>query len=192
MSLQYAVLGLLSYRQMTGYDLKKMFDESINNFWVASLSQIYRELGALEGKGYLTSVIEPQDDRPDKRIYSITEAGRATFKEWITNFPQKLSKEKRDEFTLRIFFGSNLSREELTAQFRHFLNEKQGQLEEIKSLYKISERYVEEMKLFNGEEIYWRFILRRAYLSLETLIRWAEECLEELTEQRGGTLHEGF
>ena len=79
MSLQYAVLGLLSYRQMTGYDLKKMFDESINNFWAASLSQIYRELGALEGKGYLTSVIEPQDDRPDKRIYSITEAGRAAF-----------------------------------------------------------------------------------------------------------------
>ena len=85
-----------------------------------------------------------------------------------------------------------MSREELTAQFRHFLNEKQEQLEEIKSLYKISERYVEEMKLFNGEEIYWRFILRRAYLSLETLIRWADECLEELTGQGGGTPHEGL
>jgi DNA-binding PadR family transcriptional regulator len=67
---------------------------NINNFWAASLSQIYRELGALEKKGYLTSEIEKQDDRPDKRIYDITEEGKAAFREWITHFPEKLSKEK--------------------------------------------------------------------------------------------------
>lgn len=182
MSLQYAILGLLSYKSMTGYDLKKMFDESINNFWAASLSQIYRELGTLESKGHLTSVIEQQNDRPDKRIYSITETGKIAFKDWITNFPQKLSKEKRDEFSLRIFFGSNLSKEELVLQFRRFLNEKQEQMEEVKSLYQMSEKYIEEMKLFNGEEIYWKFILRRAYLSLEMLIGWANECLDELVK----------
>lgn len=103
MSLQFAILGLLEYKSMTGYDLKKIFDESINNFWAASLSQIYRELGTLENKGYLASVIQPQNDRLDKRIYNITEAGKAAFKEWIVNFPQRVSKEARDEFTLRVF-----------------------------------------------------------------------------------------
>lgn len=183
MSLQYAILGLLSYDSMTGYDLKKMFDESINNFWAAGMSQIYRELGALEGKGYLTSVIRQQQDRPDKRIYSITEEGRAAFRKWITNFPEKLSKEKRDEFTLRIFFGSSLSNRQLLEQFRRFVQEKQRQLDEVKSLYGMSEKYVEQLKLFNREEIYWRFVLRRAQLSLEMLMVWANECMDELNRQ---------
>lgn len=183
MSLQYTILGLLSYKPMTGYNLKKMFDESISNFWAASLSQIYRELGALESKGYLTSVIEQQNDRPDKRIYSITEAGKTSFGEWITNFPQKLSKETRDEFTLRIFFGSNLSKEELVMQFQKFIKEKQDHMAKIKGLYQMSEKYVDEMELFNGEEIYWKFVLRRACLSIEMLIQWANECLDELARQ---------
>ncbi len=183
MSLQYGILGLLSYQPMTGYHLKKMFDESINNFWAASLSQIYRELGTLEGKDYLTSVIEKQSDRPDKRIYSITDTGKEAFKAWITNFPDKLSKEKRDEFTLRIFFGSNLTKQELIVQFLRFLKEKQDLLEEIKCLQQIGEQYVRDMKLFNGEEIYWKFILRRAYLNLEVSIKWANECIDELEKE---------
>lgn len=180
MSLQYAILGLLNYDSMTGYDVKKMFDEAINNFWAASISQIYRELGTLEGKGYLTSVIQQQDEKPDKRIYSITDSGKAAFRSWITNFPEKLSKEKRDEFSLRIFFGSNLSRGELVKQFECFIDEKQRNLDEISCLYKISEKYVLKMKLFNNEEIYWRFILKRAQMTLDTLISWAKECIEEL------------
>jgi PadR family transcriptional regulator AphA len=189
-SLQYAILGLLSYRQMTGYDLKKMFDDSINNFWAASLSQIYRELGTLENKGYLTSEIEKQNDRPDKRIYGITDGGRDAVREWISNFPEKLSKEKRDEFTLRIFFGSNLTKEELIFQFRRFKEEKQQQLEEIEYFYQISDRYVMDMELFNGEEIYWKLILRRAYLTVEMSIRWAGECIEDLEKMNGEGIEE--
>jgi DNA-binding PadR family transcriptional regulator len=183
MSLPYAILGLLNYDSMTGYDIKKMFDESINNFWAASLSQIYRELGTLENKGYLTSVIQQQHDRPDKRIYSITEAGKTEFRYWITNFPQSLSKETRDEFTLRIFFGSYLSKEELIKQFQRFINEKLKHMEELKVLYEMSEKYAKEIKLFNGEETYLKFVLRRAELTLETLIDWANECIDELNKQ---------
>lgn len=184
MSLQFAILGLLSYRSMTGYDLKKMFDESINNFWAASLSQIYRELGVLESKGYLTSEIEKQNDRPDKRIYDITEEGKTAFREWITKFPEKLSKEKRDEFTLRLFFGSNLSKQELIIQLRRFLDEKQRQMKEIEYLRNMSDQYVRDMKLFNGEEVYWKLILRRAFLNLEASIKWAGECIDELMKEK--------
>lgn len=182
MSLQYAILGLLSYHPMTGYDLKKLFDDSINNFWAASLSQIYRELGTLENKGHLTSEIEKQNDRPDKRIYTITDQGKEAFRNWITDFPQKLSKEKRDEFTLRIFFGSNLTKEQLVVQFRRFLEETREYQEKVEYFRRISDQYVNEMELFHGEDIYWKLILRRASLNLETSVKWAEECIEELTK----------
>jgi DNA-binding PadR family transcriptional regulator len=189
MSLQYAILGLLSYKSMTGYDLKKMFDESINNFWAASLSQIYRELGVLESKNYLTSVIQHQDDRPDKRVYSITETGRISFKNWITNFPEKLSKEKRDEFTLRIFFGSNLSREELIVQFQRFIDEKKSSMEEITKIYEIAKKYSIEMNLKSSDEIYWKFVLKRARLTLEALIKWADECIKDLKNEGESISH---
>ena len=168
---------------MTGYDLKKMFDESINNFWAASLSQIYRELGTLESKGYLTSKIEKQNDRPDKRIYDVTAEGRTAFQEWITHFPEKLSKEKRDEFTLRLFFGSNLSKQDLITQLRRFLDEMQEQLDKIQYFSRMADQYVSQMKLFNGEDIYWKLILRRAQMNTETSIKWANESLEELMKQ---------
>ncbi|MGE5630614.1 MAG: PadR family transcriptional regulator [Caulobacteraceae bacterium] len=190
MSLQYAILGLLNYDSMTGYDIKKMFDESINNFWAASISQIYRELGTLESKGYLTYTIQPQNDRPDKKIYSITDAGKTAFKEWIIDIPQKLSKETRDEFTLRIFFGSNLSKEELIGMFQGFIREKRENLEEVKNLYQVAEQYSKQMKLFNGEEIYWKFILKRVCKTQQMLIDWANECIDELNKQNGSVENE--
>jgi len=44
MSLEYAILGFLNYHPYTGYDLKKIFDNSVQHFWVADQSQIYRTL----------------------------------------------------------------------------------------------------------------------------------------------------
>ncbi len=183
MSLQFAILGLLKYKPMTGYDLKKMFNESISNFWAASLSQIYRELSVLESKGYLNHTILPQDDRPDKKIYSMTETGNAAFREWIETFPDKMSKETRDEFTLRVFFGSNINKEDMLQALQRFKEEKQGGLREIANLKEISRQYKGDMGLMGEEDMYWKFVLRRARMTLEMLICWADACMEDLKNQ---------
>jgi DNA-binding PadR family transcriptional regulator len=180
MALRFAILGLLNYHDLTGYELKKMFDDSIRNFWHASMSQIYRELNTLEEKGHVSSVIQPQQDRPDKRVYSITAAGKTAFKEWITHFPEKLSKEKRDEFSLRLFFGSNLSKEALITQFERLIEEKTQQLDDVSRFLSLTGYYTQKLALFGGEEMYWKFILRRAAMNLNTTIEWAQECIEEL------------
>ncbi len=180
MTLQYALLGLLSYHDQTGYDLKKLFDDSIRNFWHASISQIYRELNTLQQKGYVTSEILPQADRPDKRIYSITEAGRTAFSDWIAHFPEKLSKEKRDEFSLRLFFGSSIGRDEVLRQFERLVAEKQRELTIVRHFNDTAADYVKKLSLYGGEEMYWRFILRRAEMNLNTTIAWASECIGEI------------
>ena len=184
MALRYAILGLLNYRDMTGYELKKMFDESIRNVWHASMSQIYRELNTLDEEGYVESVIQPQSDRPDKRIYSITETGTHAFKEWIMTFPEKYSKEKRDEFSLRLFFGSKLSNQELISQFEKLIAEKRQELKKIENYVNLTDYYLEKLALFGGEEMYWKFILRRAAMNLNTTIDWANECIAAL--KKGG------
>jgi len=180
MSLQYAVLGLLGYKSMTGYDLKKMFDQSINNFWAAQLSQIYRELGALEKKEFVSSVIEPQQDRPDKRIYSRTDKGKSAFNEWMHCFPEKLSKETRDEFVVRIFFGSEVGKDELIKQLKRYLTYKQNQKKTtVEEIGKNITLYTNEIKSEN-QAMYWRLIEKKAQMTNETLIKWAEECIAEL------------
>ena len=68
MSLKYGILGLLNYGPTTGYDLDKTFKESLNFFWQAQTSQIYRTLDQLEKDGMLTSHIQAQEERPDRRL----------------------------------------------------------------------------------------------------------------------------
>ena len=182
MSLSHAILGLLTYRPLTGYGLKKIFDKSISHVWAASLSQIYRELSALEKKGYVSSTIKKQEDRPDKKIYSITEEGRKAFQEWLKDFSGTFSSPKRDEFMLKIFFGSKLEKEQLITEFRQFILQKKQYLKVLTEIGKNIGEYRSEFAIdaSSNEEIFWNFTIRRGQITLEAMIKWAEECIIEL------------
>jgi len=182
MSLQNAILGLLTYQSMSGYDLKNVFDKSINFFWHAQLSQIYRELGTLESKGFASSHIEPQEVRPDRKVYSITREGERSFHEWLGKFPQKLLPPVRDEFNMRIFFGSALPREEIAFQLKRFIKEMKEELNFYRTVETIIEEYSKEVSR-SGEKFYWGLTLKKGYFMAEAQICWAEECLRELKQK---------
>jgi DNA-binding PadR family transcriptional regulator len=76
MSLKYAVLAALLEGDASGYDLTKVFDASVANFWPAVPQQLYRELDKLEAEGLIAGYVVEQDRRPNKRVFSVTEAGR--------------------------------------------------------------------------------------------------------------------
>ena len=42
MPLKHAILGLLNYAEMTGYNIDRYFKSSIAFFWHAQTSQIYK------------------------------------------------------------------------------------------------------------------------------------------------------
>lgn len=186
MSLQHALLGILTYSPMNGYYLKKIFDKSINYSWTASLSQIYRELGALEKKGCVTSFIQQQDDRPDKKIYSITSDGEKMFNEWLIAYPETFSSPKRDEFMLRMFFGSKIGSDELVTQLKRYIVERENfkrvmsdGKEKIIEMGKIMKK-VKNESFMDNDKLYWRLIAKRALMTNQVLIDWARECIEEL------------
>lgn len=114
MSLEYAILGLLYVMPMTGYDLKhQAFDASIAHFWPADQSQIYRTLSRLEDKGWATMRVEPQDERPDRKVFSITPEGLAALNEWLRT-PQA-PPTYRDPFLVQLFLGMEVPRADLLA-----------------------------------------------------------------------------
>lgn len=76
MALRHAVLAALLEGEASGYQLAKRFDVSVANFWSATPQQLYRELEQLERDGLLSGRVVEQTRRPNKRVFTLTEAGR--------------------------------------------------------------------------------------------------------------------
>jgi DNA-binding PadR family transcriptional regulator len=76
MALRHAVLAALLEGEASGYQLAKRFDVSVANFWSATPQQLYRELDRLESDGLVQARLVRQRRRPDKRVFTLTDAGR--------------------------------------------------------------------------------------------------------------------
>ena len=101
-TLRYIILGLLGAHPMSGYDIKRAFDRSLATYWNAGNSQIYTTLKSLEARGLVTSELIYQEGRPNRRVYRLTEAGRAELDAWLVEpVPERFTK---DEFLTRLFF----------------------------------------------------------------------------------------
>jgi DNA-binding PadR family transcriptional regulator len=76
MALRDAVLTALLAGEASGYDLAKAFDASVADFWTATPQQLYRELERMQADGLVSARLVRQDRRPNKRLFSLTDAGR--------------------------------------------------------------------------------------------------------------------
>ena len=88
MSLRDAVLAALLEGESSGYDLAKEFDASVSNFWMATPQQLYRELDRLAEQGLIEARIVHQERRPNKRMFTLTEAGRDAIREFTGRAPR--------------------------------------------------------------------------------------------------------
>ena len=100
-TLGYAVMSLLSREDLSGYDLKRWMERPLGYFWSARHSQIYPELARLEKEGYVTHRVVEQQERPDKKVYEITESGREALRVWITESP--VERPAREELVLKAY-----------------------------------------------------------------------------------------
>lgn len=100
-TLGYAILGLLSRGALSGYDLMQRMKGRVGNFWSARHSQIYPELAKLEEGGYVTHSVVEQQERPDKKVYEITDTGLKALKEWVPQPPAR--RPVRDELVLKAY-----------------------------------------------------------------------------------------
>ncbi|TVS08756.1 MAG: PadR family transcriptional regulator [Gammaproteobacteria bacterium] len=83
MALSHAIMTALLDEELSGYDLMRKFETSLGFFWAASHQQIYQELKGLAAKGWLAATPVPQEGRPDKIHYALTEQGRDALAAWM-------------------------------------------------------------------------------------------------------------
>ncbi|SDT34832.1 PadR family transcriptional regulator [Actinoplanes derwentensis] len=100
MALRNALLAALVDRESSGYDLAKQFRSSVANFWTCTPQQLYRELEKMETEGLLSARLVKQDKRPDKRIFSVTEAGRDALHAFSLRSPKPTT--VRDELLIQV------------------------------------------------------------------------------------------
>jgi DNA-binding PadR family transcriptional regulator len=82
-ALPHAILVSLCEQSGSGYELTHRFDRSIGYFWSATHQQIYRTLRAMEDDGWVSATVVAQRGRPDKKVYTVSEAGRTELARWI-------------------------------------------------------------------------------------------------------------
>jgi DNA-binding PadR family transcriptional regulator len=103
---ELAVLGLLAWSgESSGYELHKRAGGSVGFIWAPARSQLYAVLKRLEHAELVSGRHVVQADRPDKRLFSITEAGMAVLREWLDRV-EEIEPEDRDGILLKLFFGA--------------------------------------------------------------------------------------
>ena len=99
--MRHAFLALLSAGPAHGYELRQSFEEAFEGIWPSiNAGQIYTTLGRLSRDGLVTSEEVSQDDRPNKRVFELTDMGKAELDRWLAE-PSAKSRIK-DEFFMKL------------------------------------------------------------------------------------------
>ncbi|HHT36168.1 MAG TPA: helix-turn-helix transcriptional regulator [Firmicutes bacterium] len=83
MAVKHLFLALLTQNELHGYELKNGFEALSGGRWPLNFGQVYQTLNRLERDGYIESYEVAQTEKPDKKVYRVTEAGRKHLWEWL-------------------------------------------------------------------------------------------------------------
>ena len=173
MSLRDAVLAALLEGESSGYDLAKGFDASVANFWMATPQQLYRELDRLAEQGLIQARVVHQERRPNKRLFSLTDAGRHAIQEFTAKAPKPSV--IRDELLVKIQAadaGDTRAVREFVVERLQWATAKLQRYERLRA--RMLDGRDEESFLAHAERIGPYLTLLRGIAFEEENIRWAE------------------
>jgi DNA-binding PadR family transcriptional regulator len=174
---KFAVLGMLTLRPMSGYDVKKAFEQSIQFFWNESFGQIYPMLHALVKDGLATCTTKTTPKGRERHVYAITAAGRRALKGWLA---EELPRETpRVEILLKLFFARHAGEPVVRAHLTSF----RSHLARMLDVYAATEAALASARE-RPDYPYWLMTLRYGQHVNRALVAWADESIETLNEVR--------
>jgi PadR family transcriptional regulator AphA len=173
----YALLGLLTLcpEGATGYDLRRLAERSIGNFWSESYGQIYPALKQLRKAGLVTAREEAAGKR-DRTVYALTAAGRRQLAEWLRTSVR--IQPPRNEMLLKLFFGPEATPEVHAGhvrEVREFCRGKLALMDTIESA--ISAQHATEPGL-----PYWLMTIDFGRRHCRMVLEWSEATLRKLEQ----------
>jgi DNA-binding PadR family transcriptional regulator len=132
MDVKFMLLGFLMQDSMTGYECKKKFSLSFSFFSGLSYGSIYPALKKMQQEGLITLKVEIRDGAPNRKVYTITDAGKKVFLEAL-RAPFDFDRPK-NAFLARLFFFAHLSPEERLAAAKMHLESIQNIQQHLKAV----------------------------------------------------------
>lgn len=170
MSIAHAILGMLSCKPLTGYDLKKIMQNTSFMHWSGNNNQIYKALLELQEKGLVTNEVCHQESSPSKKVYTVTDAGMEELKQWSLMRPESF--ETKQPFLVQLAWADLLSDEELRVLFEQYEKEIEGQLfiarEKSKAGFFVEGRTLREV-------ILWDSINENTIMAYQTELAWIKK-----------------
>lgn len=163
------VLGLLSLEgERSGYDLSKQAERSVGQVWAPTKSHLYAVLRRLSTAGLVSAREVEQQGRPDKQLYSLTDAGHAAFQAWL----DEPSRGDRPALLLRIFLGGLASADSHRRCLEGFRDDALDQLERYAEIDSRNTR--------RGHDLFHGVVLDLGIAQAAAARDWAERRLAEL------------
>jgi len=175
---EYGILGILSKEPMTGYDINKRVKTRMDSFWDISYGQIYPTLRMLEKEGHITKKVEINENRPNRKVYSITEKGIKKLKKWLLKPAEPES--VKIETLLKVAFGEQAPKNVIIKHIEEFKIRNSSKLEKTLSIE-------EEMKeqLQKNEKYFFPLLTVLLGKSLhKASIEWADTAKELVSEHK--------
>lgn len=166
--LEQALLGFLMKGPMHGYDLHRRAKDELGRIWRMGISNIYGALKQLEEVEHVESTLSLQDNRPTRKIYRITQAGRKSFRAWVRQ-PAPNMQRLRVEFLAKLYFLHTLGLkgiEELITAQESVCQERIAQLE----------RSATE----GTSQDFDRLVFDFRHRQIEAILDWLGACRKEL------------
>ena len=172
-TLTLAILGLISQRPTTGYDLRKVFTTTPMWYFSNSPGAIYPALQRFENSGLIKGIVEGQDTLRPKRVYTLTEDGRQVLEQ---SLEQPITQDdvirRRDDLVLRFtFMGNILGREKTLSYLKELLIQLENyipSLQEHLDTERLAESPYDAFSIEYGIEMY------------QVYTRWAKHVIDQL------------
>ncbi len=171
---RYAILGMLTYQPMSGYDIQKFFAD-IAGFWQESYGQIYPNLRQLWQEGLVSKQVEEREKGPNRHVYALTEAGQQVLQTWLQETAEPLP--IRNELLLKLIFGHQAGHAANRRQLEAF---KEQLTADIGNLNIVEAWQEAQMDEGDPHAQYRRMAVRYNLHANQALLTWCDECLAEL------------
>ncbi|WP_436493589.1 PadR family transcriptional regulator [Actinokineospora sp. HUAS TT18] len=180
MALEHAILVSLTERAGSGYELTRRFDKSIGFFWGATHQQIYRVLKRMDEAGWVAVEHVPQDGKPDKKVYTVTQAGADEIARWLAE--PTAPPELRDELAVKLRAAAFSDPDVMIAE----VERRRAHHAERLALYEaMSERDFPDPNALTGSALHQFLVLRGGVSAERGFVAWCDEAAAALRREKG-------
>ncbi len=134
MDVKTLCLGLLVECEACGYDLKKKLEAEFKPFFPAGYGSIYPALASLAADGLVDCELQPQQGKPDRKIYRVSETGRRRFEQALKS--SRPRHKLRSEFLATLYFAELLPPERIEQLLAERIRDLRNTLEHIDDIEK--------------------------------------------------------